>query len=82
MRQGFKKVSRGYMEGYDYIGYGWFIEKFSHYDLRGWMVYKLDECKFDEDGYVETPYKSVNDMVCDYFVSLKETKDWCKANAR
>lgn len=82
MAKGFKKISRGYMEGNDYLGYGWFIEKYEHYEIRGWIAYKAEECRFDEDGYAETPYKSDEEANHDYFVSLKEAKDWCKANAR
>lgn len=73
----FKRISRGHKEGYDYKGFGWFIEKGEHWGETLYYVYKAEECRFDADGYVETPF-----VKGDSFGSLKDAKDWCRANAR
>jgi hypothetical protein len=73
----FKRISRGYREGFDCVGFGWFIEKADIWGDIWYCVYKTDECRFDDDGYVETPA-----LCFKKFETLKEAKAWCKDNTR
>ncbi len=76
-QKNFKRISRRYKEGYDYVGFGWFIEKGDCWDGICYYIYKADECRFDDDGYVETPSQETSK-----FDNLEEAKEWCKSNAR
>lgn len=76
-KKNFKRISKGYKEGYDYVGFGWYIEKTDHWGEIWYYIYKDAECRFDEDGYVETPSQCTSK-----FDNLKEAREWCRNNAR
>lgn len=77
-RAEFKKLSRGYMEGYDYVGYGYFIEKDNSWGEITYYLFPEEKCRFDEDGYVETynvGYLAKAD-------TLVEAKEFCRTHRR
>ncbi len=79
MAKGFKKVSRGYMEGNDYAGFGYFIEKEDNWGSREWWVYNMEDCTINEDGMIFT---SCYATPVAKFDLLAEAKKWCMNNKR
>lgn len=74
----FKKLSRGYMEGFDYLGHGYFIEKGEEWGVRTWYVFVARRCKFHKDGYVDTDRA----RLVGKFDTIAEAKEYCRNNRR
>lgn len=82
-KESFTRVSRGYMEGCDWIGFGYFIEKDTSWDVVSYYVFNIEDCRF---FYV--PFKSHPDAdtseapVVKKFDYLAEAKDYCRNHRR